>query len=251
MKITTLFPSDTIFPLLKRLLAPQQCGLCDRLLREESYLCGACDEGLTLLPPSRCEICSLPFEGSFETEHRCGDCLAGAPNFAKASCTFRFEGGVVKLLHRLKFGGQWEALDALVPRALPGFREILAAFQPEWLVPVPLPWWRRLRRGFNQSMAIAMRLRSAANSKIPCFHGLRRRASQPQALRGREERGSALRGAFRVTRPESLRGRRLLVVDDVLTTGATAESLSKTLLQAGAQMVQVFTLARTQRRSSA
>jgi len=206
---------------------------------------------LALLPASCCEICAVPFEADSETEHRCGDCLREAPSFAKANCAYRFEGGVVKLLHRLKFGGQWWALDALMPRALPVFREVLAAFQPEWLVPVPLPWWRRLQRGFNQSMAIAMRLRSAADSKIPCFHGLQRRASPPQALRRREERRRALRAAFRVTRPEALRGRRLLIVDDVLTTGATAESLSKTLLQEGAQMVQVFTLARTKKRSFA
>ncbi|MCE9624588.1 MAG: ComF family protein [Deltaproteobacteria bacterium] len=132
--------------------------------------------------------------------------------------------------------------------ALPSFRGALEEFSPQALVPVPLGWWRRFRRGFNQSHVLAEQLSREASVSLPILTGLRRKEMPPQARRGRAERLRAMRGAFRVNRPKSFRGLRLLVIDDVLTTGATAESLAKSLLQAGAEAVQVWTLARTGRK---
>lgn len=128
------------------------------------------------------------------------------------------------------------------------FRSAVGSFDPDLLVPMPLGWLRRWRRGFNQSYLLLKSLRHRAGIDVPIWRGVRRRTRAPQARLDRAARQRALSGAFLPIRSGDLKGRRLLIVDDVLTTGATAESLSKCLLQAGAHSVQVFAFARARRK---
>jgi ComF family protein len=112
------------------------------------------------------------------------------------------------------------------------------------VVPVPLHWWRRLARGYNQAERIARPL--AGRLGLPCVQALaRRRATPPQSLLGREERLANLREAFRVPRPECVEGLRVLLVDDVATTGATLEAAAAALKKAGAAAVTALVAGRT------
>jgi ComF family protein len=112
------------------------------------------------------------------------------------------------------------------------------------VVPVPLHWRRRLTRGYNQAERIARPL--AGRLALPCLPALsRRRATPPQSLLGRDERLANLRKAFRVPHPERVRGLRLLLVDDVATTGATLDAAASALKRAGAATVIALVAART------
>ncbi len=198
----------------------------------------------------QCRVCALPFPAGTPPGRLCGDCLERPPSFQRARSAWEFEGTLPRLFHAFKFGGQVRALRPLLPVAVASFAAALEGFAPQALLPMPLAWWRRLRRGFNQSYVLAEILQKGLGTRIPHAQGIRRRGSPPQARRGRAERFRAMRGAFVVGRKGEVRGRRILVVDDVMTTGATVEALSKSLLQAGAEAVQVWTLARRGRKET-
>jgi ComF family protein len=156
-----------------------------------------------------------------------------------------YEGALRKLIHVYKYQGV-ETLarplaDFLVA-ALPDDQPI------DWIVPVPMHWWRKWKRGYNQSDLLAQEL--SRRTGIPVVNALRRvRRTPPQAGLSNHERRLNLRAAFSVTR--SPRARHVLLIDDVLTTGATASACGSVLKKAGAAGVNVLTLARVDRRFSA
>lgn len=139
-------------------------------------------------------------------------------------------------------------MEPLLTMACASFKAAILEFKPDAVLPVPLGRWRRFRRGFNQSYLIALSMQKLTGSCLPYLPGVRRRGASPQARRTRADRIRAMQSAFYLYRPRRVRGLRILIVDDVMTTGATVESLSKSLLQAGAEAVQVWTLARRGRK---
>ena len=227
-----------------------RCEACETLVPQVPSLCAVCVAGLRPLLQPHCRHCALPFEAGTPAERLCGECLERPPSFERASSAFEFEGPLVSLWHDFKFGHQLQALKPLLPAAFESYSKVLHDFRPQILAPVPLGWWRRFRRGFNQSYLLAQALQSISAAPLPFLAGLRRGAGKPQARRRRSDRMLAMRGAFEIRRIHQLRGRRILIVDDVMTTGATVEALSKTLLQAGAEAVQVWTLARKGRKET-
>ena len=229
-------------------LAPPRCEACETLVPKVPSLCPDCVAGLRPLLGPHCRHCALPFERGSPSGRLCAECLERPPSFQKASSAFEFEGTAVRLCHDFKFGQQLQALQPVLPVALESFTKVLYDFAPQLLAPVPLGWWRRFRRGFNQSYVLAQALQQGLGSELPYLAGLRRRGTPPQARRGRADRHLAMRGVFEVQRPRLARGFRILIVDDIMTTGATVEALSKSLLQAGAEAVQVWTLARRGRK---
>ncbi|MFO1463948.1 MAG: phosphoribosyltransferase family protein [bacterium] len=232
---------------LRACLAPPCCELCLNLVPAPPELCPACRLQLRPLRPERCAQCALPFPAGSTAGHRCEECLVAPPSFQRVDAAYEFQGSAAGLLHRLKFGGQLHVLPPLLRGALPSFREVLREFSPQALLPVPLGRWRRLRRGFNQSYVLAESLLRSVGESLPLLLAARRRATAPQARQGRAARLRAMREVFHISDRAAIRGRRLLVFDDVMTTGATVEALSKSLLQAGAEAVQVYVLARTAR----
>lgn len=159
--------------------------------------------------------------------------------------SFIYQGPLPDLLHGVKFGKNPLGLKVLVRRALPAFCQACEEFQPEEILPVPLSPWRRFTRGFNQSYLLAHYLLKSQKNSIPIKRWVTRRHTKAQARQTKSERNRSLKNAFSVPRPDRVRGKRILIVDDVMTTGATAEALSRCLLKAGAKEVGVYVLART------
>jgi len=231
------------------LLFPDDCRLCGRPLRGASRIpvCPAC-----LRPPEPlsaeyfCVACRTPFLNRFplDAEGRCGLCRRGLRGFDAAYSFGAYEGRLRELIHLFKYGGvrplagplgEWLAL------ALPRDQSF------DRVVPVPLHWRRRWRRGFNQSALLARALARRFGLRIT--PALRRvRATAVQAGLSHSGRRANVAGAFRVRPGVRLDGRRVLLVDDVLTTGATASACAAALKQAGARYVAALTLARTDRR---
>lgn len=214
-------------------------GLLDALFPKRCAGCGAgpwpfcdrCRSDVVALAPPWCERCGAP---SSEPVCRCRHCPPAA--IARARAPFLFEGPVRRAVHRLKFAG-WlpvaEALGAAMVRTWEGRADAVT-----W---VPLSRRRLSDRGFDQARALAGEV--AAGLDLPLRRLLRRVGDHgPQARRGGEARRLAMRGMFEA-RPRS--ASHVLVVDDVLTTGATAGACAEVLLEAGASRVDVLTAARS------
>ena len=193
-----------------------------------------------------CRDCGTAFLNAFplDLNGRCGLCRAGARGFNTAYCFGAYEGALRDLIHLLKYQGMHplaRPLGGLLAKAIP----IDAAF--DLAVPMPLYWTRRWRRGFNQALLLAREV--ARRRGLPLARAVRRvRDTRSQTGLSPAQRRENVAGAFRVSRPASVRGKRILLIDDVMTTGATGAACALALGRAGARSVTLATLARADRR---
>lgn len=201
------------------------------------------------MPAERCEICGGPLESVASGAERCARCLAQRPHYRLARTIARYRttaedepGSLPALIRRHKYG-----LDQSVGRALAEFLgdELpLKASDYDVVIPVPLHWRRLWWRGFNQAALLAGEVARRLGLPLDTTSMIRIRRTSPQTARHHDERIKNVRRAFAVTNPERVKGRRVLIVDDVMTTGATVDECARVLIRAGAMSVDVFTLAR-------
>lgn len=193
-----------------------------------------------------CVSCRTPFLNRYplDAEGRCALCRIGIRGFDSAYSFGAYEGTLRELIHLYKYGRirtlakpLGDHLAAAIPRDL----------RFDAIVPVPLHWARRWRRGFNQSALLAREV--ARRCGIPVRNAVRRtRATRSQAGLSNAKRRLNMAGAFRVRKRSSVEGLRLLLIDDVMTTGATASACAQVLRRAGARYVALLTVARVDRR---
>lgn len=222
---------------------PCECMLCQTLLPSPvaGPVCRSCVDALPRLLVG-CPRCGLYYPPGV-APGRCGPCRTGR-SFRRARSAFAYEDGVRRLLHALKFGGveriakvlgSVAASTCLGPGRLEGYAGI---------VPVPLSPRRRRERGFNQAERIARAVSAWSGDPI-LGRVLTKRERPPQSGLSRKARKRNVTGAFEASPlPARARSEALLLVDDVFTTGATAEAASRALTRAGARAVDVLTLAR-------
>jgi ComF family protein len=225
---------DTIYP--------PRCVVCGITTESAGRFCPLCDQELREHEDRpQCLHCAAPVAATDLPCQRCGD--AGYRLFDRVVRLAAFEPPMGRLIHRLKFYHSWTLAELLTERAvrLPRVQEVLD--ETDVLVPVPLHPWRHRLRGFNQAEVIATRLR--ALSKRPIVHALlRHRRTAAQSLQtSRAARFRNVRDAFVCCRPKSVRGKRVLLIDDVITTGATLRAAAQALEPAGPAKINVFTLA--------
>jgi competence protein ComFC len=238
------------------LALPRRCFGCD-LPREDpepslpcldTWLCRACQDSLPLIQPPLCSVCGEPFPGDLTRDFRCWNCDGRAFDFEFAVSGYRAEGLVRDLIHGFKYDSRYELrglLAVLLRQALQDSRLLQEPGLSSWLlVPVPLHPWREMTRGYNQSWEICLHLSRATG--IPAQKILRRlRRTTSQAGLDRSRRLKNLRGAFALRPGADVRGRRILLVDDVLTTGSTCQECARILRhEGGAEKVVVITTAR-------
>jgi len=231
------------------LVFPEGCRICGRQLEQVSRVpvCEGCLSAPQPLTAEHfCTACRTPFQNRFPLDEQglCALCRLGLRGFDAAYSAGAYEGVLRELVHLFKYGRVKSLARPLGERlALAIPRE--ARF--EVIVPVPLHWRRRLTRGFNQARLLARAV--ARRYAVPVASVLRRRRrTDSQAGLTHAQRRANVSGAFAVRRPEQVRGRRVLLVDDVMTTGATAAACAVALKRAGASYVAVLTLARADRR---
>ena len=201
-----------------------------------------------------CAVCGERVEGVAtsvgSSEIRCGLCQRTSPLFETAKAYGSYSGGLRELIHLLKYEGVRPAANVL-GRML---AEVISELEPRikgysvQVVPVPLHASKLRQRGFNQSELIARAALKLMGSERFVVAGdllERRRATESQMGLSRHQRRENIRGAFAVATPEKLAGADVLVVDDVLTTGATASECARVLRRSGASKVWVATVART------
>jgi ComF family protein len=229
-----------------QLIFPAVCGVCGRSLdAEEGAFCSACRASLTTDPLPTCPRCAASVGPHAVVEDGCSQCRGSHFHFDKAIRLGPYEGVLRELVLRLKHSTGETLAELLgelwVEVAQPRLQEIGA----DVIIPVPLHWWRRFRRGYNQSEALACRL--ACRMRLPCRPGwLRRiRHTPQQTSQTPSARKENVRGAFRARSWARLRGKVVLLVDDVLTSGTTCNEAARALRAGGAARVVVAVLARS------
>ncbi len=224
----------TLTKLIQHLLPPGSCLLCGADALSNAPLCQGCIGDLPLMPAARCPQCSIvTTHGEY-----CGACLHRPPHFDRCHALFPYDFPADRLIQALKYGHQL--------LLAPWFGEQLAThLQPsasDLIIPLPLHPERLCQRGFNQSGEIAATLGKCLKLPVDRRILIRNRATHPQAELAPKERLANVRGAFECL--GDLSGQRILLIDDVLTTGATANECARVLKLHGARQVEVMVVAR-------
>ena len=217
------------------------------------YLCSVCTKNFVSIESPFCSRCGIMFKGKEGDDHVCGDCLTSPGKFRLARAPVVYDKVFMNIIHRFKYSGK-------VQLSKPLGALLLAAFCRNWdtadidlVIPVPLHNGRFKKRGFNQSFLLVQNWKKMAPAlKIELSHVqiekdvlVRIRPTVPQIGLGRKERLANIENAFGVRGPEKIEGKRILLIDDVYTTGATADECARVLLNDGAEYVDVLTVARS------
>ncbi len=229
------------------LLYPPLCPLCNLPSdRPGRLLCWSCCSTLPLhtLDEAICHKCGHVPEGEVDHDFLCSTCRHHPPRFECARTAASFSGGLRRMLHDFKYNGATWLCHDLVDLLEGAARVYYQADEIDLVVPVPLHITRERQRSYNQAALLARGL--AQRLKLACRpRALRRRWGTPkQSLLGARGRRHNLRGAFEAAEPDWLRGRTVLVIDDIMTTGSTLDEVAKSLLQAGAWRVWALAIAR-------
>jgi ComF family protein len=210
---------------------PRVCPSCDELVRDGEQLCADClSELLKLESSPACDRCAAPIA---EIGAPCPRCLSrGIKPFEGILRLAVFSRPVRELIHQIKYHGKWTLAEAMAERLIqrPSVQALLA--QTDVLVPVPLHPWRQMSRGFNQAEVIAGRMGAKSRVKVArAVVRLKNTATQTD-LHSQMMRHDNMREAFGLFSPRKVRGKHVVVVDDVMTTGATLSAVGKTIMEA-------------------
>ncbi len=229
------------------LILPPRCLSCGALVEAQGALCVTCWSGMTFVTDPLCERCGLPFDHDPGGTMVCGACLRQDPPFDRARAVFRYDDGSRRLILGFKHADRTEAAPALAAWMTRSAADLID--DCDVIAPVPLHRRRLFARRYNQSALLSQALARRGGLFVVPDLLLRLRATPSQGRLTATQRRRNVAGAFAV-RPDrlaDLRGRRLLLVDDVMTTGATVAACARAALSAGAAAVDVVVLARAVR----
>ncbi|MHB1292910.1 MAG: double zinc ribbon domain-containing protein [Sulfuricella sp.] len=218
-----------------RSILPQHCVLCDSVSFDR-LLCAGCDADLSHYSTPACPICALPALDA----NLCGACLRHPPAFDNTLAAFSYDFPINRLLHAFKYAGNLALVDVL---AEPLARLVEVQPKPDLLLPMPLHPSRLKERGFNQSLEIARPISRWLDIPLAADACQRTRDTPTQAGLKLRERRRNVRGAFACDL--DLSGKKIAVLDDVMTTGATLNEISRILKGRGASEVSAWVVART------
>ena len=229
---------------LKELCFPAACLVCNAGLPCPSavHLCDSCRPKIELIKSPLCKCCGREFLGAGEN-HLCGNCLSSPRHFTKARSVLRYNDETGKIIHSFKYSGKTtgrQTFSALMSYS--GAAQDLLS--PDLIIPVPLHVRRLRERGFNQALLLARFFYASQQEKIVSAVLERSRWTAPQTGLSGLDRRKNLKGAFMVNNPEQIKNKKIVLVDDVYTTGTTLDECARVLKKHGAREVQALTLAR-------
>ena len=228
-------------------ILPPRCLSCGGTVDRQGGFCPSCWAELAWLGPPLCAACGLPFDYDAGGEAMCGACLRQRPLFVRARAALRYDDASRRLLLAFKHGDRLHIAPPCAQWLARAGAELLR--DADLIAPVPLHWTRLALRRYNQAAVLANAL--AALTGVPCVPDLliRARRTPSQGGLNRAERAANVKRAFRLhpRRREAVGERRILLIDDVYTTGATVSECARLLIASGAARVDVLTLARVTR----
>ena len=225
------------------LLFPPLCLNCDSAVGGNQTLCPACWKAIHFIAPPWCAVCGAPFEVPVEPNTVCGECLAFPPDFTRAHSAMVYDDASRRLILSFKHSDRLHPVRAMADWMRRNGAELWQT--ADIIIPVPLHRWRLFKRRYNQAALLAQELGKLLNKPVAVDALQRIKATASQGHLNREQRRQNIAGAFRLAPRTDVKGKTVVLVDDVLTTGATVNACSRVLLKAGATAVYVATLART------
>lgn len=220
---------------IKQFLPAQPCALCGGMSHDGLW-CAACDSALPYLAEKHCPICALPVSGG----EICGQCLKHKPLFTSTTAVFGYSFPLDKLIQSMKYGGQLALANAFAEKLA---QRIDRNKLPDCIIPMPLHPARLRERGFNQSQLLAAGIARELDVDLLPEACRRVRDTPPQTALPWKERKKNVRDAFCCD--ADLTGKRVALVDDVMTTGASLNALAKNVKKCGAAEINVWVVART------
>ncbi|MGH6717960.1 MAG: ComF family protein [Alphaproteobacteria bacterium] len=248
MNPTAVRPARAALGWLVDAVLPPRCVACAAPTEAQGRVCAACWSRLTFIVEPLCAVCGVPFPVPAPPGSVCGACLAEPPAYGVARAALVYGDGARAMVLGFKHGDRTHAaaiLGGWMARAGAG---LLA--QADVVAPVPLHRWRLFARRYNQAALLARAVGRLAGLPVAYDALVRKRPTPGQGGLDRSARRANVQGAFAVRRADRVAGRRVVVIDDVMTTGATAEACARVLGRAGAASVAVLVLARAVRADS-
>ncbi|WP_254070224.1 ComF family protein [Acidisphaera sp. L21] len=225
---------------------PPQCLTCDMAVQAPGQMCSACFRATEFVTEPCCQQCGTPFSSAQQggVAKRCDPCTQDSPPWRQGRAALRYDNQARRIILPLKHGDRVEMARALATHMARAGATLLR--EADVIVPVPLHRWRLLTRRYNQSALLCHELGRIAGRPVVADALVRTRATASLAGKTKRQRAQTVSGAFAVrpTRQARLAGQRVVLVDDVLTTGATATSCTVALLAGGAARVDLLVGAR-------
>ncbi len=228
-------------------LLPMQCLSCGTVVGAEGGLCAKCWPKVTFIQSPQCAACGLPFAHDVGVGARCGACSRELPPYDRARAAFVYDDASRNLVLSFKHADRTDAASVYARWMAQAGAALIE--EADVIAPVPLHWTRLLRRRYNQAALLVIALAHRSGTRADPSLLVRTRRTPSQGGLGVTGRRENVRGAIAVRdgRQDGIAGRRVLVVDDVFTTGATAAACTRALLRSGAKAVDLLTLARVVR----
>jgi ComF family protein len=217
-----------------------------------SYCCPECMSTFTVISAPLCSGCGIMFKSRQGRNHFCGDCITQPKKFRIARAAVTNNQQLMTAIHRFKYAGKIQLAGLLGGLMLNAYRRFWEQEKFDLVLPVPLHINKFRKRGFNQSYLLIRSWKSISNptavelSTIPVSTDIliKNKATLPQTGLGRQQRLKNIQGAFSIRDPHKVNAKKVLLIDDVYTTGATVNECARMLLNAGAELVDVLTVAR-------
>lgn len=246
MKITSEFKSFflSIFKNTLDFVFPSVCPGCDKEINSNQLFCSTCFKQITFIKKPVCHRCGLPLMCEQTDEKMlCSDCLKKRPQYDRARAVFVYDTVSKGCILKLKYADKMEYSKPFVELLYQAGQELF--FKTDIIMPVPMHWKRKLKRKYNQADLLARGLATKTALLYSNDNLIRSRHTPIQENKSVSERNKNVKDAFEVKKPEKIKKKSILLIDDVYTTGATVNNCAKALKAAGAKAVYVLTIAKT------
>lgn len=229
------------------LVFPPRCPLCRTIVSHTTTACADCWQQLNFISSPFCCQCGLPFEASDSEENasllKCISCLEVPPAFSSARSAYVYDAASKKMILSFKHGSAFHLMPFLTQALVGAGQELFK--DVDVLIPVPLHWRRLYKRGFNQSALLAQHLGHALKKEVDISSLKKTKNTPSQGDLSLEDRRKNVAACFQISSPAKIKNKSILLIDDVMTTGATLNACAKILLkEGGAKDVKALCLAR-------
>lgn len=231
---------------LSCVLFPEVCYFCGSLNDTKgSVICSKCRSSIRSILMPFCEICGLPLSkfDHCSDELFCGSCISRAPAYDRARYGVYYENDIRSAITKFKFHASLFNVRPIAECLIEAFNRHYADESIDVILPIPVHRKRLIERGFNQVITLSQKLSNATGIPIERTSLIKRKHTKPQVGLPRSKRILNLKNAFMVSKPEKISGKRVLIIDDVSTTGATVSEAAKAVRKAGAAYIAVLVLA--------
>jgi ComF family protein len=228
------------------IIFPPMCAVCGAFFDAGggTFFCRSCFSKISFIRSPICPCCGFPYPGERDSDHLCAGCLSGKTWFKTARSVGKYDSTLLDAIHQFKYKGKMTA-GVTLGKFMAGYD--YPAFDIgnyQMVVPVPLHTKRLKERGFNQSLILAKEIARRFAIEIDFTVLTRKADTAPQVNLKRDQRRENVKGAFEIRKPETIKGKNILLVDDVYTTGSTVRECAKVMIKGGATEVAVLTATR-------